>query len=196
MAIDPHHLRPADLARLLNSTALGTVIGERQLHRHRTRAGFRIGDGKSVDLLRYLAWLYDEVHAPVVPRQPARDYAAHREAMREKARHESESGRDIGELPAIIDPARKQMAIRSFRAFCESYFPDVFALSFSDDHLKIIAKTEQAVLHGGLFALAMPRGSGKALALDTPRRPPRVGRRWERSRKATVSSMNAAMSAG
>ena len=56
MAVDPRHLRPADLARLLNSTAVGTVIAERQLHRHRTRAGFRIGDGKSVDLLRYLAW--------------------------------------------------------------------------------------------------------------------------------------------
>ena len=82
MAVDPRHLRPADVARLLNSTTLGTVIGERQLHRHRTRAGFRIGDGKSVDLLRYLAWLYDEVHAPVPSRDAVRDYAAHREAMR------------------------------------------------------------------------------------------------------------------
>jgi hypothetical protein len=51
MGVDPRHLRPADLARLLNSTGVGTVIAERQLHRHRTRAGFRIGDGKSVDLL-------------------------------------------------------------------------------------------------------------------------------------------------
>jgi hypothetical protein len=161
MAVDPRHLRPADLARLLNSTALGAVIGERQLHRHRTRAGFRIGDGKSVDLLRYLAWLHDEVHAPVVPRDAARDYAAHKEAMREKARLASESGRDIGEMPPVESPVRKATAERSFRAFCESYFPEVFALRFSDDHLKVIAKTEQAVLHGGLFALAMPRGSGK-----------------------------------
>jgi hypothetical protein len=161
MAVDPRHLRPADLARLLNSTPQGSVISERQLHRHRTRAGFRIGDGKSVDLLRYLAWLHDEVHAPVVPRDAGRDYAAHKEAMREKARLESESGRDIGELPPVESPVRKATAERSFRAFCESYFPEVFALRFSDDHLKVIAKTEQAVLHGGLFALAMPRGSGK-----------------------------------
>jgi len=161
MGVDPRHLRPADVARLINSTALGTVIGERQLHRHRTRAGFRIGDGKSVDLLRYLAWLYDEVHAPATPRDAARDYATHKEAMREKARLESESGRDIGELPPVESPVRKAAAERSFRAFCESYFPDIFALQFSDDHLTVIAKTEQAVLHGGLFALAMPRGSGK-----------------------------------
>jgi hypothetical protein len=161
MAVDPRHLRPADLARLLNSTAVGTVIAERQLHRHRTRAGFRIGDGKSVDLLRYLAWLLDEVHAPIQPKDAARDYAAHRESMREKARLESESGRDIGEMPTVESPVRKATAERSFRAFCESYFPEVFALRFSEDHLKVIAKTEQAVLHGGLFALAMPRGSGK-----------------------------------
>lgn len=161
MAVDPRHLRPADLARLLNSTAVGTVIGERQLHRHRTRAGFRIGDGRSVDLLRYLAWLADEVHAPIQTKDATKDYAAHRESMRERARQESESGRDIGDLPSVENPARKATAARSFRAFCESYFPEVFSLTFSDDHLQVIAKTEQAVLHGGLFALAMPRGSGK-----------------------------------
>lgn len=161
MVIDPRHLRPADLARLLNSTAVGTVIGERQLHRHRTRAGFRIGDGRSVDLVRYLAWLADEVHATVQPKDNAKDYAAHREAMRERARQESESGRDIGGLPPVENPTREATADRSFRAFCESYFPEVFSLTFSDDHLKVIAKAEQAVLHGGLFALAMARGSGK-----------------------------------
>ncbi|MCA9251269.1 MAG: phage terminase large subunit family protein, partial [Phycisphaerales bacterium] len=36
-----------------------------------------------------------------------------------------------------------------------------FHLPWSDDHLKVIAKIEQAVLEGGLFAMAMPRGSGK-----------------------------------
>ncbi len=45
--------------------------------------------------------------------------------------------------------------------FCEAYFPQTFHLAWSPDHLKVIAKIEQAVLHGGLFAMAMPRGSGK-----------------------------------
>lgn len=31
-----------------------------------------------------------------------------------------------------------------------------------------VLSERQAVLRGGLFAMAMPRGSGKALALDTP----------------------------
>ena len=64
MANDPRKLKPSQLCRLLNSTALGEVIGERQLYRHRTRAGLRIGDGQTVDLLRYVAWLVQERHKP------------------------------------------------------------------------------------------------------------------------------------
>ncbi|MEX0704344.1 MAG: hypothetical protein WD069_19745 [Planctomycetales bacterium] len=64
MALDPRHLRPSELCRLLNSTPLGEVINERQLHRHRTRAGFRLGDGKLIDLLRYVAWLVHVRHEP------------------------------------------------------------------------------------------------------------------------------------
>ncbi|MCH2612879.1 MAG: phage terminase large subunit family protein [Pirellulales bacterium] len=37
----------------------------------------------------------------------------------------------------------------------------MFNIPWSDDHLKVIDKIERAVLAGGLFALAMPRGSGK-----------------------------------
>ena len=71
------------------------------------------------------------------------------------------SGRNIGELPAVAQPERRQRAARDFRAFCEAYFPQTFNLPWSDDHLKVIAKIERAVLLGGLFAMAMPRGSGK-----------------------------------
>ena len=50
---------------------------------------------------------------------------------------------------------------KSFQFFCESYFPLTFHLPWSDDHRRVIAKIEEAVLEGGLYALAMPRGSGK-----------------------------------
>ena len=63
-AIDPRRLRPTELTQLLNSTPLGAVTGERQIHRHRTRAGFRLGDGRHVDLFRYAAWLVEVRHAP------------------------------------------------------------------------------------------------------------------------------------
>jgi hypothetical protein len=52
-------LRPADLARLLNSTPLGEVIGERMVYRHRTRAGSRITEGRRINVVRYVAWLHE-----------------------------------------------------------------------------------------------------------------------------------------
>ena len=166
MAIDPRKLRPSDLCRLLNSTPLGEVISERQLYRHRSRAGFRIGDGKSVDLLRYVAWLVHERHAPK-PESEGDPYETLKDRARARNAALSLAGRDIGEMPAVADSARRQLAVIDFRFFCETYFPLTFHLPWSPDHLKVIHTIEQAVLHGGLFAMAMPRGSGKALAVDT-----------------------------
>ena len=57
MAFDPRHLRPSEMVQLLNSTPLGEVTSDRQLYRDRQRVGFRIGDGKHLDLVRYVAWL-------------------------------------------------------------------------------------------------------------------------------------------
>ncbi len=162
MAIDPRKLKPTELVRLLNSTPLGEVISERQLHRHRSRAGFRIGDGRTVDLLRYVAWLVLERHRPRPEPEGLTGYEGHKERARQRNLAMSLSGRDIGELPEVADPERKRRAERGFRHFCERYFPQTFHLPWSDDHLKVIAKIEQAVLEGGLFAMAMPRGSGKS----------------------------------
>jgi len=174
VAIDPRQLRPGELARLLNSTPLGEVISERQLHRHRTRAGFRVaadGDAGKVDLFRYVAWLVTTRHETLAEAARAPEGLTGYEAMKERARQRnamlSLSGRDIGDLPTVADAARKERAARDFRYFCETYFPQTFHLKWSDDHLKVIAKIEQAVLEGGLFAMAMPRGSGKTSLCET-----------------------------
>ena len=71
------------------------------------------------------------------------------------------SGRDIAPLPAVVSPERRAACERNFRLFCETYFPFTFTLAWSPDHLVVIGQIEEAVLHGGLFATAMPRGSGK-----------------------------------
>ncbi|NLI00021.1 MAG: hypothetical protein GX446_11100 [Chthonomonadales bacterium] len=166
MAIDVRQLRPSMLTRMLNSTPLGEVLGDRQLRRHRNRAGYRIGDEKHVDLLRYAAWLLWNRHNPEPEREP-RDYEAMKEAARARNAELSAIGRDIGEIPEVIDPDRKARAATDFRFFCEAYFPETFSLPWSDDHLKVIAKIETAVLRGGLFAMAMPRGSGKTTLAET-----------------------------
>jgi hypothetical protein len=161
MATDPRRLKPSELCRLLNSTPLGEVISERQLYRHRSRAGLRVGDGKHVDLIRYVAWLVSQRHAPK-PEPAADPYEGLKTRSRARNLALSLAGRDIGELPNVADPARKARAAGDFRFFCDSYFPLTFHLPWSDDHLKVIARIEQAVLRGGLFAMAMPRGSGKS----------------------------------
>jgi len=162
MAIDPSKLKPSDVTRLLNSTSLGTVIGDRQFYTHRQRAGFRISpDGRTINLFKYLAWLVDERHGPQ-PEQNTRDYEAMKEAARARNAALSAAGRDIGDLPEVVDTERRARCRTSFRAFCDAYFPQTFHLEWSPDHLRVIGKIKQAVLHGGLFAMAMPRGSGKS----------------------------------
>ena len=161
--INPTHLNPADLIRLLNSAGFGTVLTDSTLRRHRNCAGYTIGDAKTVDLLRYTAWL---MQIYLAPPKPERSYEQMREAARLRNAELARAGQDIGEIPEVVNPERKAHAMSSFRFFCERYFPDVFYLAWSDDHLKVIDKIEQAVLKGGLFALAMPRGSGKTVMMQ------------------------------
>ena len=81
--------------------------------------------------------------------------------MRTRTAAQSASGRDICPLPRVRSGRRKTSCKTSFRKCCDTYFKEVFNIPWSDDHLKVIDKIERAVLAGGLFALAMPRGSGK-----------------------------------
>ena len=164
MATDPRKFRPSELCRLLNSTQLGEVIDERQLYRHRTRAGLRIGDARHIDLLRYVAWLVKLRHSPK-PESDGDPYEKMKESARARNMALAIAGRDIGELPAVVDPERKARARTDFKYCCEAYFPLTFHLPWSDDHLKVIRKIEYAVMRGGLFALAMSRGSGKSSLL-------------------------------
>ena len=78
----------------------------------------------------------------------------------------SAAGRDIGDIPPIAKPRRRAAAARDFRRFCETYAPATFPLAWSDDHLRMIAKIEAAVLEGELFAFAMPRASGKTSLVE------------------------------
>ena len=158
--INPRKLRPTDVLRLLNTTGHGAVLSETQLRRHRNRAGYAIGDARSVDLFRYAAWLTLQYLAP---KPEPMDYA---EAKRRQAERNAElvrAGQDIGEIPEVADPKRKAKASSDFRYFCETYFPEVFYLPWSPDHHRVIDKIERAVLNGGLFAMAMPRGTGKTV---------------------------------
>lgn len=71
------------------------------------------------------------------------------------------AGQETGPIPPVKNPERRARCADSLEAFCTTYLPKTFYLTFSDDHKAVIAKAESAVRRGGLFAVAMPRGSGK-----------------------------------
>jgi hypothetical protein len=89
-------------------------------------------------------------------------YGAKKEAERTRNARASATGRDIAaDWPGWGNQFRRAKGRQSLRVFLTTYFPDAFPLPFSPDHLKVIEKIEAAIRNGGLFALAMPRGSGK-----------------------------------
>jgi len=109
------------------------------------------------------------VTAPKKPgRKPAevdrfRDYrdqdAAHKQTMRGQAR-------DVAADIEIADPKRRAAATASLRTFLETYFPEQYTMAWSPDHLRVLAHLDQAATEGGLFAFAMPRGSGKTTVCE------------------------------
>ena len=162
MPMNPTKLKPIEIVRIVNTTPLMAVLNDRQLRRHRDRAGFRISDdgGQTVNLFKYAAWLRSELmlRQSMTPLT----YEEKKNAARNRNLAMAMAGRDIGELPDVVDPERKKRCERDFKSFCEEYFKEIFALPWSPDHIKVIHKIEQAVLRGGLFAMALPRGSGKS----------------------------------
>lgn len=155
MALDPSKLSRNELVQLLNSTALGESITRSRLDRQMNRAGRRWHDGRRTRLLEYLRWLIREVDRPAKPKIDARA------ADLERKNTETWRTQNIAPLPDIADMARRERARADFRFFCETYFTSALYRGWSEDLLRVIEKIERAVKEGGLFAFAMPRGSGK-----------------------------------
>ena len=92
----------------------------------------------------------------------AEDYTArHRARSKEQAQRRLQEVSDIGEIPAIVNAARRRKTTKSFKAFCETYFKDVFYLKWSPIHLETIKAIESTVVKGTIQCLALPRGAGK-----------------------------------
>ena len=165
--ITPSKMKPAEVVKLVNSTDFGTVISPAQVYRHFTEAGYRIAsseDSRQINFYRYVAWLVDRKNTPS---EASLDYESARADAARRSSERSLEGRDIGELPTVENQERKETCRNDFKLFCETYFPEVYQLKWSDDHLRAIAKIQKSVLEGGLFALAMSRGSGKSSLTET-----------------------------
>lgn len=93
-----------------------------------------------------------------------RDYRRAASAMRgikivESIRRQARTFTHTDPTAAIIHQrARMEKSLAKWLRF---YLKDAFNLQFGSDHLAAIAKLETAIKKGGMFALAMARGSGK-----------------------------------
>jgi len=83
------------------------------------------------------------------------------EARRRWNRERTAEAQEIGEIPLPQDPDRRAAAIADYGFFCRTYFSAAFTLPWSPFHEKAADKINKAVKSGGVFAFAMPRGSGK-----------------------------------
>jgi len=91
------------------------------------------------------------------------NYQKQKERQGQRNRAAVREATNIGWAHPPRNPKRRRKAEKSFQYFCEEYLSDVFYLTWSDDHIRVMKKIEKAVMSGGLFALAMPRGSGKTM---------------------------------
>lgn len=86
-----------------------------------------------------------------------------RKRLNKIARQKATASKDITKLfnDIEINEERKESCRYDLKLFCETYLPDVFFMGWSKAHDRAIQKIEDSILNGGLFAFAMPRGSGK-----------------------------------
>lgn len=81
----------------------------------------------------------------------------------ERTRERTRRGADIGEIPAVVDPARRAACRDDLEKFLTTYFPFSTGLSpFSPDHHRVIARIQDCILGGGRFVNAVYRGFAKS----------------------------------
>jgi len=82
--------------------------------------------------------------------------------MAARSREQSQSVADIGELPAVVDPERKEACRNDLFLFLTTYFPNSTGLKpFSADHRRVIERIQRCILEGGRFVNAVYRGFAK-----------------------------------
>lgn len=88
-------------------------------------------------------------------------YQRHKAKMAERSREQTRASRDIGELPAVANPERRERCRLDLKAYGQTYHAETCNLPLAEAHGRVIEKLQRSILEGGLFAVAMPRGSGK-----------------------------------
>ncbi len=69
--------------------------------------------------------------------------------------------KEIGDIPQCLNPSRRLECEASTPLWLKTYLPGLFFLPWSPDHLKVIDRLDIVINGLGLYALGMPRASGK-----------------------------------
>ena len=98
-------------------------------------------------------------------KQPASPTAQSAAAKRlrdlERSRERTRKGSEIGEIPPVKNPARREACRNNLALALRTYFPASCEWEFSPAHLRMISRDEEIAKSGGRNLRALPRGSGK-----------------------------------
>lgn len=87
---------------------------------------------------------------------------ANRDAATLRSRNAFSEVSDIGDIPNVANPERKEACRLNLRLFLQTYFPNSTGLSpFSADHERMIDRTQSTILNGGRNLNAVYRGFAK-----------------------------------
>lgn len=91
----------------------------------------------------------------------------HRERMAARMRDMTASVSDVGTIPKVKNPKRREACRLDLKRFLQTYFPNTTGLSpFSPDHDRIIERIQRCILKGGRFVNAVYRGWGKSTVAE------------------------------
>ena len=95
-------------------------------------------------------------------KQDADKAQKHREAMAERSKERHAAVADIGEIPDVVNPSRRESCRLNLKLFLQIYFPFSTGLSpFSPDHDYVIERIQICILDGGRYVNAVYRGFAK-----------------------------------
>lgn len=106
-----------------------------------------------------------KVHVDGTPLTDAEKYDLHKESMRVLDAEKVAASQEIKPLPLVVDQARKDFCRLDLRLFAETYVRGLFkdvSKRWATFHLQAFETLQHAILNGGLFTIAVPRGSGKS----------------------------------
>ena len=86
----------------------------------------------------------------------------HREHAKARSRKISAAKAEVGEIPPVVDPVRREACRLDLLKFLIDYFPATTGLTpFGADHVRFIRRLQDAMLNGGRFANACYRAFAK-----------------------------------